>query len=189
MAAVYTGGRLRELLSLRWRDVDESAGIVVFRRETTKSGRERIVPLREELLGALRTLKRGGPEDRVFNYRGTGLTTIRTAFENARDKAGLPDVHFHDLRHTFASGYVQRGGDIYRLQRFLGHSTPRLTERYVHLSTQFLRDGGQYIGLPKAAWEPAAEGHAGAPEKPDSAPAEKPSPSSWGDWESSSSAL
>ena len=150
VAALCTGGRLGELLALRWRDVDLEAGLVTFRKETTKSRKERWVPVSQDLAECLRSLRRGIPEDRIFSFRGEGLKSVRTAFARARKKAGLQDVHFHDLRHTFASWYMQNGGDLYRLQKYLGHASIAMTQRYAHTSESFLRDGVQYIGPPKS---------------------------------------
>lgn len=149
LAAVHTGGRMGELLALRWQDVDLEGGFVTFRKETTKNGRERFVPLSQDLAAHFRSRRRP-PEGPVFAFRGEGLKSVRTAFERARRKAGLTGLRFHDLRHTFASWYVQNGGDIKRLKDYLGHSSLSLTERYTHLSTKFLADGVQYIGPPRA---------------------------------------
>jgi len=146
--AVETGGRLREILSLCWRDVDVDAGLVRFRWEVTKSSREREVPLTPRLREALAGVKRGKPDDPIFRFRDRPLKAIRTAFLRARDRAGLPGLRFHDLRHTYASWAAQNGLDIYRLQQYLGHSTPAMTQRYAHLSREYLRDGVRFIGPP-----------------------------------------
>jgi len=53
---------------------------------------------------------------------------------------GIDDFHFHDLRHTFASKCVQAGIDLYAVQKLLGHKDGRMTQRYVHLSSAYLRD-------------------------------------------------
>jgi len=52
--------------------------------------------------------------------------------------AELRPIRFHDLRHTFASNYVIKGGNIVSLQRILGHSTVDMTMRYAHLSPNFM---------------------------------------------------
>ena len=78
------------------------------------------------------------------------MKSVRTGFLTARKAAELgKDVTFHTLRHTFASWYMMNGGDLYRLQKYLGHSTIKLTERYAHLSPDHLRDGAEFIGAPK----------------------------------------
>jgi len=151
VAALHTGGRLSELLALRWADVDLDRRVLVFRKETTKSRRERIVPIDDDLLILLRSMRPGAGQDLLFDYNGRAVKNVRTAFETARHKAGLDDVHFHDLRHTFASWAVMNGLDIYRLQTYMGHSTISLTQRYAHLSGEFLQDGARFFGPPRLA--------------------------------------
>ncbi len=149
VVAVHSGGRLNEILRLRWGDIDLERGLLYFRRETTKGRKERQIPINDELAAMLRSLRPGPPTEPVFDYAGRPLKGVRTAFESARLKAGIPDVHFHDLRHTFASWFAQNGGDERRLQKYLGHSSSALTQRYTHLSPEYLTDGVRFIGPPK----------------------------------------
>jgi len=62
-------------------------------------------------------------------------------FCESRDRAGIPDFRFHDLRHTFATRLVQRGVHLYKVQRLLGHKTQHMTQRYAHHSPESLREG------------------------------------------------
>jgi integrase len=150
LAAVHTGGRLGEILGLTWGDIDLEHGILYFRADKTKSGKERQIPMTEDLKECLRSLRPGQQHDLVFEYNGRPLKAVRTAFESARLKAGLGnDVVFHSLRHTFASWYMQNGGDLYRLQKYLGHSTSSMTQRYAHLSPEFILAGVQFFGAPR----------------------------------------
>ena len=55
---------------------------------------------------------------------------VRTAFENAVVEAKLDGLHFHDLRHSFASWFVMRGGSLQALQAILGHQDIKMTLRY-----------------------------------------------------------
>jgi len=64
---------------------------------------------------------------------------IRTAFENAVVEAKLDGLHFHDLRHSFASWFVMRGGSLQALQQILGHADIKMTLRYAHLAPEHLR--------------------------------------------------
>ena len=66
--------------------------------------------------------------------------SIRTSFENAVAAVKVENFHFHDLRHTFASRYVMRGGSLPALQQILGHATLQMTMRYSHLSPKHLRN-------------------------------------------------
>ena len=64
----------------------------------------------------------------------------RTAFQNAREKAGLSDVHFHDLRHTFASLLAMNNVNSKALSELLGHRDLTMTARYSHLSDGYNRE-------------------------------------------------
>src|SRR5207248_47121 len=106
----------------------------VLRLEVTKSGKRREVPMRQAVYEVLAGLQ-GTREGRVFRTR-----SIRTAFENAVEKAGIENLHFHDTRHHFASWFAMRGGSLPALQKILGHADLTMTLRYAHLAPHFLRD-------------------------------------------------
>ena len=59
-------------------------------------------------------------------------------FQAALAGAGCHHVRFHDLRHTFASHHMMAGGSILALQKILGHSSVKVTEKYSHLSPDYL---------------------------------------------------
>ncbi|MBM4121354.1 MAG: hypothetical protein FJ249_02010 [Nitrospira sp.] len=65
--------------------------------------------------------------------------------------AKVQSFRFHDLRHTFATRLVQKGVDLYKVQRLLGHKTPLMTQRYAHHSPESLRDGVQVLDSVRAA--------------------------------------
>ena len=65
---------------------------------------------------------------------------VQRAFKKALTVAKIANFHFHDLRHTFASRCVQVGIDLYTVQKLLGHKDGRMTQRYAHLSSEYLRD-------------------------------------------------
>jgi integrase len=71
-------------------------------------------------------------------------------FCEARDRTGIPDFRFHDMRHTFATRLVQRGVDLYKVQRLLGHKTSLMTQRYAHHSPESLREGVNVLDEPQA---------------------------------------
>lgn len=154
IAALHTGGRRREILNLRWADVDIERGVLYFDQTNTKSGKQREVPIDGDLGAVLREMKKarridGDARDYVFTRHEKRLTDILTAFETARERAELgKDVTFHTMRHTFASWFMINGGDLYRLQKYLGHSTITLTQRYAHLSPDYLKDGARFFGAP-----------------------------------------
>jgi site-specific recombinase XerD len=59
----------------------------------------------------------------------------------AQQKAGIPHVRFHDLRHTFVTRLIQSGVDLYKVAKLLGHRDIRTTQRYAHHYPESLRDG------------------------------------------------
>ena len=60
------------------------------------------------------------------------------SWNTARQKAGLPDVRIHDLRHSFASLLINQGRSLYEVQRLLGHTQIKTTQRYAHLAPETL---------------------------------------------------
>jgi len=77
----------------------------------------------------------------MFPAHGGGAWDQRNAlrsFYDLQKKLRLPRVGFHRLRHTFATEYLRRGGDVVRLSRTLGHTQITTTMRYLHLVTDDL---------------------------------------------------
>lgn len=132
--ALDTGGRRGELLKLDWQNVDLGRGFVTFLK--TKNGEDRAIRLTDRAQAVLQGLgpKASGP---VFTYRGAAMTDVSTAFQKARKRAGLEDVRFHDLRHTFASRLVQQGISLYEVMHLTGHKSFQMVQRYAHLAPDF----------------------------------------------------
>jgi integrase len=143
----YTGARKGEALGLRWSDVDTKGHLVTIRHSyngTTKSGRHRTVPIPPELVQILQEHKladpwKGGPQLLVFpNDSGemwSKNARLRDVLWLACDRCKLPRIRVHDLRHTYAAFYLMSGGNLYDLQKNLGHHSVAFTaEVYGHLS-------------------------------------------------------
>ena len=78
--------------------------------------------------------------DLVFtNAVGGRIGWLQHGFRKALGRAGITDLHFHDLRHTFASQWMMAGGELYALQNILGHKSAAMTQRYAHLSPAYKR--------------------------------------------------
>jgi integrase len=128
---------------MTWDRVDLSRG--VLRLEITKSGRRREMPMRQAVYSVLA----GRPEPRVG--RVWPDKQIRKAFETAVAAAQLDDFRFHDLRHTFASHFVMRGGSLQSLKEILGHGSMAMTLRYAHLAPEHVRGEMERTAIPNAA--------------------------------------
>lgn len=146
--ALHTGLRLGELFGLRWQDVDLDNRQIIVRQSIVsgivgvpKNYRERTIPLTGNVLSALRNLPRRG--ELVFTRdNGEALTRgmAQNAILHACRKAGIQQIGWHALRHTFASHLGANGTPITAIQALLGHSNINMTMRYTHTSPSALRD-------------------------------------------------
>lgn len=142
--ALNTGMRQGEILGLRWKDVNLFKGIVIL--DMTKNGERRSIPLNKTTWELLKTKAkvRYLAGDYVFtNDAGNKMDggNLRTDYMKVLKKAKIEAFTFHDLRHTFATRLVQRGIDLYKVQKLLGHRDNKTTQRYAHHYPESLRDG------------------------------------------------
>ncbi len=157
--AVYTGMRAGELCGLRWEDVSLDRRLICVRRTydkvATKNGDIRHVPILDPLLPVLREWRLQNPHPYVFpnehgGMNGPSARITQEILQRVLAAAEFPPkyITFHDLRHTFSSHWMMRGGDIFRLQKVLGHKSPQMTQRYAHLSPDvFVEDYGRLADL------------------------------------------
>lgn len=145
--AFYTGMRLSEGVNLRWKDVDMINKIIYVRNSehhTTKSKNERIIPYGNKVDNYLKTLVKRNEEDFIFSFNGKNKfhwNKLSKLFKVKVREAGLDDsIHYHSLRHSFASNLVSKGVAIYTVQKLMGHSSITVTSIYSHLSNQNLVD-------------------------------------------------
>jgi integrase len=134
LLALHTGLRVQsELLTLQWRDVDLRRRTVTVTSQYAKNSRIQPVPLNSLAYEALKRLPKRGPY--VFTHRnGQPYRSIRTTFATACTKAKLKDVTPHVLRHTFATGLLERGVDARAVQELGRWSKLAMLERYGHVS-------------------------------------------------------
>lgn len=132
--AAFTGMRRGELLGLRWLDVDLPNRRLYLRE--TKNGSLRVLVLNELAVQVIASLPQGAPGDLVLTGVDPQQLTVYTRRIFAKLK--IQGASFHSLRHTAASWLVMQGVDLYAVGQLLGHKTPRMTQRYAHLSPQYL---------------------------------------------------
>lgn len=134
ITALNTGMRRGEILNLKWDDVDLRHGFILL--HTTKNGERREIPINNTLRHTLQSLTRRLDIPYVFFDSKTGkpYQEVKRSFATACKRAGITDLHFHDLRHTFASQLVMAGVDITSVKELLGHKTLTMTLRYSHLA-------------------------------------------------------
>ncbi|MBV9454497.1 MAG: site-specific integrase [Rubrobacter sp.] len=162
--AVTAGLRIGELLGLKWKDIDTDAagGAVLSVRctrsqarigptfTTPKNGRGRNIKLTTRAVEALKRHRARQLEERLnvgslwYEHDLVFCTTAgkpldlrnvaTTSFKPLLKKAGLPDIRFHDLRHTCATLLLSRGHHPKLVQELLGHASVAMTlDRYSHV--------------------------------------------------------
>jgi integrase len=173
LCAVRTGLRLGELIGLQWGDVDFRGSFLEVRRSvvlsqetTTKSHKIRRVDMSPQLKGVLQELK----EVRQLEAMNKGQAlhslvflspagclwddrNLRRGYYRCLEVAGIRQVRFHDLRHTYASLLIEQGATPKYIQEQMGHSSIQVTmDVYGHL---FPSSNREWAGkLDESGWEP-----------------------------------
>jgi len=152
---LLTGCRKSEILSLRWEWVDIERGCL--RLPDSKTG-AKAVPLASAALELLVEM----PRHSGFVLpaaKGPGhYTGLQKDWERVRERANLPDLRIHDLRHSFASFAIADGHTLFMVAKLLGHKQARTTEGYAHLASDPLRMAANRTAVRIAA---AMKGSAG----------------------------
>lgn len=168
---VFTGMREGEILGLTWDCVDFTKGVIHVDKQlkrkkgknnryffdTLKNGKKRVVVPAPVVFDVLRRVKKEQAENRlrfgtlydnvdnlVFtNELGShiGVEALWQAFKRRAKAIGLPDLRFHDLRHTYATISIQNGDDIKTVSESLGHATVAFTlDVYGHVTDKMRKD-------------------------------------------------
>lgn len=146
IAALSTGCRVGELLSLQWRHVrrdDHDRPVALaLEAERTKTNALRVLPIGQRLAAVL-TMRETAPDgerhaaDRyVFgNEVGDQVLRIDRAWRTACRRAGIVGLHFHDLRREFGCRLLETDAALHDVREFLGHANISTTSRYLRSST------------------------------------------------------
>jgi integrase len=140
---MFTGARLREVLTLQWSHIDFERGLINL--PDSKTGRKTIV-----MSGATTDLLRGRERRSDFVIPGADVdrsrSDLKKPWQAIQRHAGLEGVRIHDLRHTFASIGAGASLGLPIVGKLLGHSQPATTARYAHLDADPLRRASNLIG-------------------------------------------
>lgn len=135
---LYTGLRKSELLKLKWSSVDLEAK--ELRLAETKSGEPHVLPLPEPAMRIIEALPRDGKYLFPGDRDGCHLVNPNDAWERIRNRAGLPDVCIHSLRHSQASALIREGFSLQVVSKILNHSSIRQSAQYSHLEQGVTRN-------------------------------------------------
>jgi len=140
VVAYHCGLRKGELLQIKWNQVDLVSGFIDLTPETTKTREGRRIPiLRGDMMDLLVEAKRLRDEEwptcqSVFNRNGKRVIDFRTVWQNAVAAAGVPGLHFHDLRRTAARNMRNDGIPQAIAMKITGHRTDAMYRRYAIIS-------------------------------------------------------
>jgi len=157
--AFGTGMRLNEIVNLRWKNVNLATRIITVGDEdfTTKGRNQRYIPISDEALTSIlsqRERKKAIPIGNSFVFskpNGDPFTGdyYSKRFKRACKSAGIDkSIHFHSLRHSFASNLAQKGVNLYTIKELLGHSSITTTEIYSHLNMDSLKEAIETLNQP-----------------------------------------
>lgn len=141
---LYTGMRRGELFKLQWRDIDLQNGYINIRKETTKTGKGRELPLLSNLKDIFQSLYDEAGEmletDKIFTGASWQPTSFSTKFSKICSGFGWEDLTVHSLRHTYSTRVEQFGIGAFAHKALLGHAKLSMTDRYTHPSKETLKE-------------------------------------------------
>ena len=161
--ALNTGMRQGELLGLQWKDIDFNTKLLKTNRQYDRSGQfkklktkagKRTIPLTDQVIKKLKRHKIKQEEKKLAlgeafndndlvccNEIGDPISHYQLfrEFKDIVEIAELPEIIFHDMRHTFATLFIEAGGPIKTLQQILGHSSITITiDTYVNVTDEMI---------------------------------------------------
>ena len=160
LLALHSGMRIGEISALRWSDIDFESNLIhvnntyqriglslgnkrtqlLFADSKTESS-VRMIPMTRPLNKLLLNHKKTVKGEFVFSTNGqpTEPRLLSYYFHKIREKANLPKIHFHQLRHTFATTMLNNEAELGAVKELLGHSSLATTEIYTHTTFEELK--------------------------------------------------
>lgn len=143
---LLTGARRNEISHARWDYIDWHGKTLLV--PLSKSGKPRRITLNPSALALLKSIAPVPGNPFIFPSPITGKpsSSLHYPWVRIRNRAGLKDMRLHDLRHSFASLLVNKGVPLYTVQKLLGHTQVRTTQRYSHLDDETLSQAVELAG-------------------------------------------
>jgi len=152
---IYSCGlRISEAVKVKIGDIDKSTGVL---KVCGKGSKERIVPIPTPVLNSLRQMWLTHKHDILLFPNNSGFNpicygSVGRVFRTVRDYLGFDqDVKVHTLRHSYATRLLENKVDSQIVQILLGHSNPRTTQTYTHLTMPIQKDVRQCLDKIMAA--------------------------------------
>jgi integrase len=123
--ALDSGMRRGEIFKLRWEDIDFDLNLIRVVGTNTKTERARLVPLSQRAKEELKGIKEISSGENPFPY-----TDIKRSFATAKRLAKIDNLHFHDLRRTAITRWIQQGTPLALAGKFAGHTQLQTTMKH-----------------------------------------------------------
>ncbi|MGH9625118.1 MAG: site-specific integrase, partial [Bryobacteraceae bacterium] len=157
----HFGMRRGEILNLRWDQVDWDGNVIRLEKRQTKGKKARVAPLYGELRAWLEMAYAArDPEcSSIVSWRGHGISEVKTAWQKARVRAGVPDLLIHDLRRTAARNMIRAGVPERQVLDIVGWKTRTMLDRYNIIDERDVHAAGEKMARYLEERERAAEEH------------------------------
>ncbi len=142
---LLSGCRKNEIVTLRWDDIDRTAGELRLRDSKTGARRVPLTPPVEAVLAGLARIE-GNPWVIAGQKPGAHLSNLDEAWQRIRVRAKLDDVRIHDCRHSYASRALALGEGLPMIGKLLGHRKVTTTARYAHLARETEKASAAKVG-------------------------------------------
>jgi integrase len=151
---INTGCRQEELFGMKWDQVNFERNLLML--PDTKTGDFRAIPMIRQIRELLLQRQQNTESEYVITGEdGEHIQSIKKSLKRAAERAGIPHVHHHKLRHTFATKMRELGVPLDRIQELLGHKTMAMTMRYAKATPTQLE--GAMKTLEEATPEPSLD--------------------------------
>lgn len=156
----YTGMRRGEILGVTWDRVDMKRGVIDLTSEDTKTNERRLIYFNDVLRCIFREAVRirSLSHNFVLTRYGKPIRSFQVAFRNACKRAGIENLRFHDLRHTFNTNMRKAGVHNTVIMKLTGHKTLSMFQRYDHLDEEDAIEAMRKLEVFLDASEEGAEG-------------------------------
>lgn len=131
--ALATGMRRGEMLRLRWEHIDLDKRTLFI--PVTKNGHARTIPLSPDAIAVFQSIEQGRKKNSKTVFKLSD-NAARLTWERLVNRAGIKDLHFHDLRHEAISRFFEKGLSVPEVALISGHRDFRMLFRYTHLKAE-----------------------------------------------------
>lgn len=139
ICALMTGLRRGNILNLKWENIDFENRKIEIMNQDNKGFKHIVLPLSDSVFSSIKAIERTSEYIFINPKTNKPFTSIYKGYKKAFEKAGIPYVRFHDLRHKVGTYLIEQGVDINTVKNILSHSNIRTTQIYLNYNEEKMR--------------------------------------------------